>query len=146
MKKVSLPLISKKREFKWSCLLLSKDFLHVLSYLDQEFLIKLQVLSNLCYHRFLPSLLILYIFERPYVHLYLANRKRFLVCFLDNLQAVEMPQHKKVIVKEETPRIALFGQQQQKKSQELESYIEDTPRIGFKIPDSLQFFTTVQYF
>jgi len=57
-----------------------------------------------------------------------------------------MPQHKKVIVKEETPRIALFGQQQQKKSQELESYIEDTPRIGFKIPDSLQFFTTVQYF
>jgi len=97
----------------------------------------MQALSNLCYHRFLPTLLTVYIFERPYVHLYLANRKRFLVCFLDNLQAVEMPQHKRVINKEETAKVSLFGQQLQKKVQVLESFTEDTPRIGFKIPDSL---------
>ena len=67
--------------------LLSKDLLQIFSFCDQEECIKLQLLSNICYNRYLPSTLSVYIFERPYVHLFLANRKRFVVCFLDNMKA-----------------------------------------------------------
>ena len=32
-----------------------------------------------------------FVIERPYVHLYLANKKRFMIAYLDNYKAVEMP-------------------------------------------------------
>ena len=32
-----------------------------------------------------------FVIERPFVHLYLANKKRFLIAYLDNYKAIEVP-------------------------------------------------------
>jgi len=69
----------------------SKTFLIILQFCDQEECIHLQLLSKDCYYDYIPRTLHIYIFERPYVHLYLANRKRFMICFLENMKAVEVP-------------------------------------------------------
>lgn len=71
--------------------LVSKNLLLIFSYCDQEEQIHLQQLSRACYNDYIPRTLTNYVFERPYVHLYLANRKRFVICYLENMKATEVP-------------------------------------------------------
>ena len=71
--------------------LLSQNLLLIFSFCDQREKTRLQALSRTCYHEWMPKALSCFVIERPYVHLYLASKKRFLIAYLDNYKAVEMP-------------------------------------------------------
>jgi hypothetical protein len=43
-----------------------------------------------------------YIFERPFVHLYLANKKRIMFCLLENMKSLELPKKEEVKTVEES--------------------------------------------
>lgn len=60
----------------------------------------MQQLNKQCYNEYIPRTLKVYIFERPFVHLYIANRKRVMVCFLENMKAVELPRKQITSAKE----------------------------------------------
>ncbi len=73
------------------------------------------------------------------MHLYLANRKRMIFCFLENMKAVELPR----------PMVENLSETSSSSSSDSEEHVqfvrEETERLGFKIPDRLQFFTSVQF-
>ena len=51
----------------------------------------MQGLNRVCYDEYVPKIMNYFVIERPFVHLYLANKKRFMIAYLDNYKAVEMP-------------------------------------------------------
>ena len=51
----------------------------------------MQALNRISYNEFIPKIMNYFVIERPFVHLYLANKKRFLIAYLDNYKAVEVP-------------------------------------------------------
>lgn len=81
--------------------------------------------------------------------MYLANRKRFLIAYLDNMKAVEMPRS---IKKEEiTDSETSSSSSSSSGGDSLDSdYEEDVvlsvEKIGFEIPDRLRNFTSLQYY
>ena len=71
--------------------LLSKNLIEILSYSDQEALVGYQFINKAAYTDYIPKLLKVFKFERPFVHQYLGSRKRFIITYLDNMKAYEMP-------------------------------------------------------
>ena len=51
----------------------------------------MQALNRQSYDEFIPKIMNYFVIERPFVHLYLANKKRFLIAYLDNYKAIEVP-------------------------------------------------------
>ena len=51
----------------------------------------MQALNRLSYDEFIPKIMNYFVIERPFVHLYLSNKKRFLIAYLDNYKAMEVP-------------------------------------------------------
>ena len=51
----------------------------------------MQALSRVCYDEYIPKIMNYFVIERPFVHLYLSNKKRFLIAYLDNYKAIELP-------------------------------------------------------
>ena len=63
----------------------------------------------------------------------MANRKRLMLCFLENMKATELP--KPPPVSEKTVNEDFYDSEQE---EEVEVAIrEDTARTGFKVPDRL---------
>lgn len=120
--------------------LVSKNLLLIFSFCDQEECIQLQQLNKACYNDYIPRTLHIYIFERPYVHLYLPNRKRLMLCFLENMKAIEVPRPPAIEKPEDEES---YGSEVEEEA--VVAVREDTARTGFKIPDRLQFFTSVQF-
>ena len=52
---------------------------------------KLQTLSKDAYHLYFPKILHVFRLTRPYTHLYLAHKRKLLVCYLDNYQGKKVP-------------------------------------------------------
>jgi len=71
--------------------LLSQNLILIFSFCDQQEKTRMQGLNKICYHEYIPKILNYFVIERPYVHLYLANKKRFMIAYLDNYKAVEIP-------------------------------------------------------
>ena len=71
--------------------LLSQNLILTFSFCDQHEKTRLQALNRVCYHEYVPKIMNYFVIERPYVHLYLANKKRFMIAYLDNYKAVEIP-------------------------------------------------------
>ena len=71
--------------------LLSQNLIMIFSYCDQREKTRLQALSRQCYNEWIPKTMNFFVIERPFVHLYLAHKKRFLIAYLDNYKAVEVP-------------------------------------------------------
>ena len=63
----------------------------IFSFCDQQEKTRMQALNRASYYEYIPKVLSYFVIERPYVHLYLANKKRFLIAYLDNYKAVEVP-------------------------------------------------------
>lgn len=112
--------------------LVSKNLLLIFSFCDQEECIQLQQLNKACYYDYIPRTLHIYIFERPYVHLYLANRKRMMLCFLENMKAIEVPRPPPTDRTEDEESYGSEAEEEQ-----TGAVREDTARTGFKIPDRL---------
>lgn len=123
--------------------LVSKNLLLIFSYCDQEEQIQLQQLSRACYNDYIPRTLANYVFERPYVHLFLANRKRFVICYLENMKAVEVP--KPPDTSSEKSAIPPAEDSEEQEKEIIYEPRELTTRTGFKIPDRLQHFASVQF-
>jgi len=53
--------------------------------------VRYQLLNKAAYTDYIPKILKSFKFERPYVHQFLGGRKRFIITYLDNMKAYEMP-------------------------------------------------------
>ena len=51
----------------------------------------MQALNRICYREHIPKIMRAYVIERPFVHLYLSNKKRFMIAYLDNYKAMVVP-------------------------------------------------------
>ena len=71
--------------------LLSQNLILIFSFCDQQEKTRMQALNRLSYNEFIPKIMNYFVIERPFVHLYLANKKRFLIAYLDNYNAMEVP-------------------------------------------------------
>ena len=130
---------------------ISQILLLIFSYCDQQEKIKLQLLNKEAYNNWIPRIMNSFVIERPFVHLYLGNRKRFIIAYLDNYKAVELPKplNESNIYRKKSKRSSSSDSSSSSSSSSSEDeldetqLIEKTDRIGFKIPDRLSNFTTL---
>ena len=73
--------------------LLSQNLILIFSFCDQQEKCRMQALSRVCYDEYIPKIMNYFVIERPFVHLYLSNKKRFLIAYLDNYKAIELPRN-----------------------------------------------------
>ena len=135
--------------------LLSQNLIAIFSYCDQQECMKLQALNRAAYNEYIPKIMKQFVIERPFVHLFLAHKKRFMIAYLDNYKAVELPRPPGIVGGKKKKKGGRSSSNSSSSSSdssssssdsefdEYDQVVEKTERIGFEIPDRLKHYTSV---